>query len=533
MARYYIPSSADESKTSWSYTPGSAIKDNNNGTYTTSNGLTFKNNYTTNTVTPAMSHAIKQAGGNPNDPKAADKYVENMLGRIGTLSANSGQVLTAADVQKELNRLGYKANGAGGDWMTVGSQQFLTGGDEYNKLKNTLNDIGRGNMNIYNGEMMPTQGNIYNYYAAQAGGGNVGYSSYMDAYAKALEQQLSRIDEQKRLAAENADKEKRQAYVAMKLGQKALNEQNAASGLQDSGYSEQSNIALTADYGNNLNTIDANYQKYLNDLAGTYADTALSGAGTLANLAQQDYANRIAAQQYADKMAQQQLENEWYEREWAAKQAQNEQNLAYEQAKTRADAAMNLGLWTPEIEQIYGINQQGYQAYLNEQSMAAARSAASYSSSRGKSAGGGGGVVVNENEGDDGKKKVVNEDEIKLPNIPFQPFTRQQLLGTPTTQKAQNASTESKDSGNWFTNLLNKRDERLQYEDSTDGRAAKLAKNFGLDDATALAIINAADRSGVSYGEAYKQYMLEYGNDSQKKNAGALSKQVDMYIKRY
>ena len=403
MARYYIPSSADESKTSWSYTPGSAIKDNNNGTYTTSNGLTFKNNYTTNTVTPAMSHAIKQAGGNPNDPKAADKYVENMLGRIGTLSANSGQVLTAADVQKELNRLGYKANGAGGDWMTVGSQQFLTGGDEYNKLKDTLNDIGRGNMNIYNGEMMPTQGNIYNYYAAQAGGGNVGYSSYMDAYAKALEQQLSRIDEQKRLAAENADKEKRQAYVAMKLGQKALNEQNAASGLQDSGYSEQSNIALTADYGNNLNTIDANYQQYLNDLAGTYADTALSGAGTLANLAQQDYANRIAAQQYADKMAQQQLENEWYEREWAAKQAQNEQNLAYEQAKTKADAAMDLGLWMPEIEQIYGINQQEYQAYLNEQSMAAARSAASYSSSRGRSAGGGssgggGGIIIDEND---------------------------------------------------------------------------------------------------------------------------------------
>lgn len=434
MARYYIPSSADESKTSWSYTPGSAIKDNNNGTYTTSGGLTFKNNYTTNTITPAMSHAIKQAGGNPNDPKAADKYVENMLGRIGTLSANSGQVLTAADVQKELNRLGYKANGAGGDWMTVGSQQFLTGGDEYNKLKDTLNDIGRGNMNIYNGEMMPTQGNIYNYYAAQAGGGNVGYSSYMDAYAKALEQQLSRIDEQKRLAAENADKEKRQAYVAMKLGQKALNEQNAASGLQDSGYSEQSNIALTADYGNNLNTIDANYQQYLNDLAGTYADTALSGAGTLANLAQQDYANRIAAQQYADKMAQQQLENEWYEREWAAKQAQNEQNLAYEQAKTKADAAMSLGLWTPEIEQIYGINQQEYQGYLNEQSRAAARSAASYSSSRGRSAGGGssgggGGIIIDEN---DDNNNIINDE-------PPKPGKAPQVQATATAQRAANA----------------------------------------------------------------------------------------------
>lgn len=514
MARYYIPSSADESKTSWSYTPGSAIKDNNNGTYTTSGGLTFKNNYTTNTVTPAMSHAIKQAGGNPNDPKAADKYVENMLGRIGTLSANSGQVLTAADVQKELNRLGYKANGAGGDWMTVGSQQFLTGGDEYNKLKDTLNNIGRGNMNIYNGEMMPTQGNIYNYYAAQAGGGNVGYSSYMDAYAKALEKQLSRIDEQKRLAAENADKEKRQAYVAMKLGQKALNEQNAASGLQDSGYSEQSNIALTADYGNNLNTIDANYQQYLNDLAGTYADTALSGAGTLANLAQQDYANRIAAQQYADKMAQQQLENEWYEREWAAKQAQNEQNLAYEQAKTKADAAMSLGLWTPEIEQIYGINQQEYQSYLNEQSRAAARSAASYSSSRGRSArgggssGGGGGIIIDEN--DDGGDN------------PPKPGKAPQVQETATAQRAANARNSYASDIKELQNIYGLRasdasmvrdimtgsgvtaDEALEImrEMRTDTDTVEgVARRYGITTTQAAQIIETAKQSGITVNE--------------------------------
>ena len=73
----------DEYKQSWSYSPGQAVQNNNDGTYTISGGLTFKNNYTTDQITPAMSYAIKQAGGDPNSIKAADNYAEDLLGRIG------------------------------------------------------------------------------------------------------------------------------------------------------------------------------------------------------------------------------------------------------------------------------------------------------------------------------------------------------------------------------------------------------------------------------------------------------------------
>ena len=401
-------------------------------------------------------------------------------------------------------------------------------------------------MNIYNGQ------NIYGNSASGANGAganyvgngnssNLGYSSYIDSYAQALQQQLDRIVEQKKLAAENADREKRQAYVAMRLGQKALGEQNAASGLQDSGYSEQGNIALTADYGNNLNTIGANYQQYLNDLAGTYADTALSGAGTLADLYQQDYQNRLAAQKYADQLAQQQWENQFAEKQYADQLAQQQlQNQLYQRendlslAKTRADAAMSLGIWSPEIETVYGVTQAEYQNYLRSQMQPQAYSSySSGGSSRSRSSSGGSyGGSVKVQTGDD------NIEDIYVPTAPVSQ-ARQARLAATTNQAAQNKTVasskaaESEKSGNWFTNLLNKRDERLQYEDSTDGKAAKLAQNFGLDDATALAIINTADRAGISYGEAYKQYMTEYGNESQKKNAGALAKQVDRYVKRY
>ena len=103
----------DEYKQSWSYTPGQAVQNNNDGTYTTSGGLTFKNNYTTGKITPEMSYAIKQTGGDPNSIKAADKYAEDLLGRVGSVSANTGKVLTAQDIQNELTRLGYQVSNNG------------------------------------------------------------------------------------------------------------------------------------------------------------------------------------------------------------------------------------------------------------------------------------------------------------------------------------------------------------------------------------------------------------------------------------
>ena len=472
----YDPSKRDDSY-SWSYDPKSAIHDNGNGTYT-QGGLTFKNNYTTDKVTPGMSYAIKQAGGNPNAPKAADEYVENLLGRIGTKSANGDYTLSAADIQKELNRLGYNTSGSG-DWMTVGNQQFLTGGDTYNQLRDTLNKAGYGNMNIYNGQNIygsnssaSGYGNGTNYVGnGNSSSGNIGYESYMDTYAKALQEQLDRITEQQQLAKDNADREKRQAYVAMRLGQKALNEQNAASGLQDSGYSEQGNIALTADYGNNLNTIGANYQQYLNDLAGTYADTALSGAGTLANMYQQDYQNRLAAQQYADQLAQQQLENQWYEREYADKQAQNQQELDYNQAKTKADAAMSLGIWAPEIETVYGVTQSQYQNYLRSQMQPQTYS--SYSGGSGaRSVASGGGSSY----GDGYIDNVVYQQPV------------QQTAKAATVQDSQTAQRTSR-ARNSYANEIK-----------------SIEKKYNLSTSAATKVRDMAKASGIGVAEAYALY---------------------------
>lgn len=485
----YDPSKRDDSY-SWSYDPKLAIHDNGNGTYT-QGGLTFKNNYTTDKVTPGMSYAIKQAGGNPNAPKAADEYAEKLLGRIGTKSANGDYILTREDIAKELSRLGYNVNSSNNDWTGVGRQQFLTGGDVYNQLKDTLNKAGYGNMNIYNGQ------NIYgsnanapgyglsgagaNYVGNGNGSGNLGYSSYIDSYAQALQQQLDRINEQKKLAAENADREKRQAYVAMRLGQKALGEQNAASGLQDSGYSEQGNIALTADYGNNLNTIGANYQQYLNDLAGTYADTALSGAGTLADLYQQDYQNRLAAQQYADKQAQQQWENQFAEKQYADQLAQQQlQNQLYQRendlslAKTRADAAMSLGIWSPEIETVYGVTQAEYQNYLRSQMQPQAYSSySSGGSSRSRSSSGGGSGGYGEGYIDD---SVVYQQPV------------QTTAKAATVQDSQTAQRTS-NARNSYANEIK-----------------SIQKNYNLSASEATKVRDMAKASGISVAEAYALY---------------------------
>lgn len=338
-------------------------------------GLKFKNNYTTDYITPDMAYAIQQTGGNPYDKNAVDNYVRDLLGRVGTVSANTGNVLTLQDIQNELNRLGFQTS-TNGDWTTVGGQQYLTSGDDYDYLKNFYQQNGYGNVNIYTGQ--PINGGnyvngVYNGSAPTYGSGTDLYDNYLSAYQEALNQQLANIEEQQRLAQASADEQQRQAYVAMRLGQKALNEQNAASGLQDSGYSESSNIALTADYGNNLNTIANNYQNYLNQLSGLYADTALSGAGTMAEMSRQEYLDRLAAQQYADQLAQQQWENQFAERQYADQLAQQQlQNQLYQSendlslAKTRADAALNLGLWTPDVQTVYGLTEAQVKAALAE-----------------------------------------------------------------------------------------------------------------------------------------------------------------------
>lgn len=377
----YKPSSSTSAKPSSSvsssgtnYTPGSSVPSGSvaSGTYV-EDGLKFKNNYTTDYITPDMAYAIKQTGGNPYDRNAVDNYVRDLLGRVGTVSANTGNVLTLQDIQNELNRLGFQTS-TNGDWTQVGGQEYLTSGSDYDNLKKLYGEMGYGNVNIYTGQ--PISGgnyvnSVYNGTAPNYGSGTDLYDNYLSAYQEALNQQLANIEEQQRLAQASADEQQRQAYVAMRLGQKALNEQNAASGLQDSGYSESSNIALTADYGNNLNTIANNYQNYLNELSGLYADTALSGAGTMADMARQEYLDRLQAQQYADQLAQQQWENQFAERQYADQLAQQQwqnqyaqQEYDYSLAKLKADAALDMGLWSPEVQQIYGLTEAQVKAAL-------------------------------------------------------------------------------------------------------------------------------------------------------------------------
>ena len=399
----YKPSSSSSSVSSsgTNYTPGSSVPSGSvaSGSYV-EDGLKFKNNYTTDYITPDMAYAIQQTGGNPYDKNAVDNYVRDLLGRVGTVSANTGNVLTLQDIQNELNRLGFQTS-TNGDWTTVGGQQYLTSGDDYDYLKNFYQQNGYGNVNIYTGQ--PINGGnyvngVYNGSAPTYGSGTDLYDNYLSAYQEALNQQLANIEEQQRLAQASADEQQRQAYVAMRLGQKALNEQNAASGLQDSGYSESSNIALTADYGNNLNTIANNYQNYLNQLSGLYADTALSGAGTMAEMSRQEYLDRLAAQQYADQLAQQQWENQFAERQYADQLAQQQlQNQLYQSendlslAKTRADAALNLGLWTPDVQTVYGLTEAQVKAALAQVNF-------NSGSSSGGSAGGGSVGYVLEDE---------------------------------------------------------------------------------------------------------------------------------------
>lgn len=369
----YKPSSS-VSSSGTNYTPGSSVPSGSvaSGTYV-EDGLKFKNNYTTDYITPDMAYAIKQTGGNPYDRNAVDDYVRDLLGRVGTVSANTGNVLTLQDIQNELNRLGFQTS-TNGDWTQVGGQEYLTSGSDYDNLKKLYGEMGYGNVNIYTGQ--PISGgnyvnSVYNGTAPNYGSGTDLYDNYLSAYQEALNQQLANIEEQQRLAQASADEQQRQAYVAMRLGQKALNEQNAASGLQDSGYSESSNIALTADYGNNLNTIANNYQNYLNELSGLYADTALSGAGTMADMARQEYLDRLQAQQYADQLAQQQWQNQFAERQYADQLAQQQwqnqyaqQEYDYSLAKLKADAALDMGLWSPEVQQIYGLTEAQVKAAL-------------------------------------------------------------------------------------------------------------------------------------------------------------------------
>ena len=349
-----------------SYSPnGGYYEEYDNGTIKSGNSnVKLKQNYTTDVVTDAMKQAISASGGNPNGQGAADWYAEKLLNRVGTESANRpGHSLTLEDIQAELNRLGYKTNmssandsttkqGATNNWMTIGGQQYLVGGQDYDWLKNEYNDLGLTNVNMYGGNTaknyIPTNGNAI-------GRKSTPQELYQNAYEQALAQELERIEGLKAQAAQQQNDQNRRAYIAMRQGQKALANQAAASGLNDSGYSETSNVALMRDYGNNLNTINQDYLDYLANVDQNYTQTALQGAQyqyeqqlaaleRARALEQQQYENAFKKQQYADAMAQQLLENEYREKTDQANYYADLYNAGQINASELAQAWANLGL---------------------------------------------------------------------------------------------------------------------------------------------------------------------------------------------
>ena len=344
--------------------------------YDDGTALKFKQNYTTDKVTNDMQYAINQTGGNANAWKAADDYAADMLNRVGTPSANTGKILTLEDVQKELTRLGYNTS-QNGNWTIVGGQQFLTGGDDYNYLKNGYNKAGL-NVNIYGGntaknyvpnpnmpgyvqgEGFTNQGKVmfddgYNY-----------MNDYNNAYAQALQKQLDQIEK-------NRAEEQRQAYIAMKQGQKGLEELNAASGLRDSGYAESSYIDLLNGYGSNVNNINNQY-------SNLYADTAMNGAWNMEQLRQQEYENQLRERQYQDSLRQQELENQLAmqkyqdtlaQQQWENQYRQNalamdQKQQQLSQLKAKADASLESGKWTQAVQDYYGLTKADVEGFATK-----------------------------------------------------------------------------------------------------------------------------------------------------------------------
>lgn len=373
----------DDPNYSWKYYSDDygnsyAQRDNKDGTATTY--LTNGSGLGSHQLTDEMEYAIKSTGGDPYAYRAADDYISNLFGRIGTASANTGEVLTAEDIQKELTRLGYNTS-ADGNWTTVDGRAYLTSGAHYDTANAYAKKAGLNNvhdmadfMPMYSyanvpigenglfsgGEEASIIGNDYNY-----------LDDYNSAYAQRVQEQLEQIEK-------NRDEEQRQAYIAMKQGLRGLREANAASGLADSGYAESSYIDLLNNYGSNVNSINNQY-------SNLYADTAMNGAWNLEQLRQQEIQNQIAQQQYADRMAQQQWENQMAERQYQNQIAQQEyQNQMAQQQyadqmaqqqwennyqanqqylvnlKNKADAALAQGLWTPDVQSYYGLTQEQF-----------------------------------------------------------------------------------------------------------------------------------------------------------------------------
>ena len=165
-----------------------------------------------------------------------------------------------------------------------------------------------------------------------------------------------------KLAQEQAAKQKQQEeYLQRQLNQQTLNQQLARAGLGTQGVRESTLSDLYANYGKNINTINANTRQALKDIGLQESNIESQYGQNVAAVKSEEALKRAEIQQYIDQLALERY-NQAYQNYIAQKQYEEQMRLA-------------------ELER-----QEEQRRY--EQEMALQRAAARRSSSGGSSSGG-------------------------------------------------------------------------------------------------------------------------------------------------
>ena len=177
----------------------------------------------------------------------------------------------------------------------------------------------------------------------------------LNALEQNKQQLLNQAMQQKKDINEQAKTSQQQAYLQKMKQQKELNEQLVRAGLGNSGVRETTLSELYGNYGSNINSINAQKLKSLQEIANKESDieseygqnysTILSeealkkaqiqaGIDELAlNQYNQAYSNYVAQKQYEDALKQQEYENQLAQKKYedALKQQQWENQMAERQ----------------------------------------------------------------------------------------------------------------------------------------------------------------------------------------------------------
>lgn len=244
-------------------------------------------------------------------------------------------------------------------------------------------------------------------------------AEYEAAQRKAEEEQrlrtealLGQIDAQRPGINSQAEDLARQAYINQMLGGQTMRENLAAGGLNNTGYSESSQLGLQNAYQQALNGINQSKSNALSgldqakvdaqatgnaDLAGLQAQYGREYAGLMQQLEQEAYnrqmqgeqmawqreqanqANNLAREQWQWQQQQGNLANDRYNQEWKYSVAQdglandryNEQwnyqtgQDAYNQQMQRLEIYLNSGMGASQAASILGLPVSEVEAYYN------------------------------------------------------------------------------------------------------------------------------------------------------------------------